>query len=44
MKKTIAFYLDDSIIEWLRDEAEKNDRSVSWVLNELLIKQMKEDK
>lgn len=32
-----SYYLDEDNINWLSDEALKEDRSASWYLNELII-------
>ena len=39
MKSIRSFNLDVEVIEWLVEEAKKNDRTVSYILNEILKKQ-----
>jgi hypothetical protein len=36
MKKTTAFYIDEDLKEWLKSKADLQQRSVSFVLNEML--------
>lgn len=37
-KESNSYYLDNDIISWLAQEADKEKRSASWYLNELLHK------
>jgi hypothetical protein len=39
-KKSISHYWDDDVLAWLRKEAKRLDRSVSWVLNQLVRKEL----
>lgn len=36
-KASNSYYLDKEIIEWLANKADKEKRSASWYLNEILI-------
>lgn len=40
-KSSISHYWDADVIDWLRKEAKRLDRSVSWVLNNMVRASMK---
>ena len=40
-KKNYTMYLDKEIIEKVQKEAEKNDRTISWTINDLIKKGFK---
>jgi len=41
MKKAISITLDEEIIEFLENESKEQDRSVSYIVNEILKKENK---
>lgn len=40
-KKNYTMYLDDDTIEKVQKEAKKNDRTISWTVNDLINKGLK---
>jgi predicted DNA-binding protein len=44
MKKTVAFYLDEELIEYLKRIENKKDRSISYVLNDIIEDHFKKQK
>lgn len=40
-KKNYTMYLEDEIIERVQKEAGKNDRTISWTVNDLIKKGLK---
>ena len=43
MKKRISAQVDEKAVEHLRKEGKKNDRSLNYMLNQLLIERMNKD-
>ena len=39
-KKSISHYWDKDVLEWLKKEAKRTDRSVSWILNNMVRSKM----
>lgn len=42
-KQTVGFTLDPSVVLWLKGEAEKAERSMSFIVNKILLKESGKD-